>query len=293
MKILVHRGGYTKIRINDRIVPGENTLERAKLSLANNKTDGIEIDVQYTSELVPVVIHDRVGNLSLEDFRRKHPYQRGLSEWIKWFKKHKQFEKDIIYIDLKDNPTIRNNEILRRLLKEFTVLKNPIFIGSLDEKVLNILADIKSEFDIDLKLFFIIPEPLILGYEIAKVRRNFTRDNKIVIDGVHFFFIDSVMKELLSLIFKRGDFVTVTDFLKGESRESDDKNVPGKRIPIPNPYLIQDLYYLKTKKFVESAHRQGLLVMSASSGSVNSLRKMRDMGCDYLMVNVAEDAKFL
>jgi len=293
MKILVHRGGYTKIKIGEEIVPGENTHERAKISLENSKIDGIEIDIQYTSELIPVVIHHKVHDLSIKQFKEKYIYNKSLAEWIGWFKENKKFETATIYLDLKVNPSIRNNEILKRLLKELSVLRNPIIIGSLDDKVLNILSNIKSKFDIDLKLFFMIPEPLISEYEISKVRRLFTRDGHIAIDGVHFFFIDSILKEIFSYIFKRGDFVTVTDFLKGESKENDGKNVSGKRIPIPNPYLIQDLYYLKTKRFVQSAHKEGLLVMSASTGSVNSLRKMRDMGCDYLMVNVAEDAKFL
>jgi hypothetical protein len=127
------------------------------------------------------------------------------------------------------------------------------------------------------------PEPLIPSLVFRRVRKSFGKDIEYL-DGTIFFFIDSFVKEIVSFLFNRGDFITMTDYFKYGVKD---------RVPIPNPFGLQDLYYFKTRRFVELAHKNKLFVIGASTGSVNSLKKMKDMGCDYLMINVVEDIELI
>lgn len=287
MKIIVHRAGYTYIDNEGKEIPGENTIKNASLSLNQKKIDGIEIDLQYTKDLEPVVIHRSVANLTLKEFDKKYPNNNTLKEWVQWYAENIKNPETIIYFDIKRNRKINNEVVVRELFEILLQFNKQIFIGSTDKKFVKILSNIKKEIQVPFKIFYMVPETFLPARSIEKIAKEFVRDGKADIDGVHFFFIDSIWKELVSILFRRGDFVTLTDYFK--KRRVLDK----RRIPIPNLYLFQDLYYLKTKIFVSKAQRKGFLVIGASTGSVNSLEKMRDMGCDFLMVNVPEDAEFL
>jgi len=287
MKIIVHRAGYTYIKDEGREIPGENTIKNAALSLKQKKTDGIEIDLQYTKDLEPVVIHRNIKSLTLNDFRKRYPNNNSLKEWIEWYSESVSNTELVMYIDVKKDRRINDKKVINNFINTFLGFNKKIIIGSTDKEFLKLLSKERQGSEVPFKIFYMIPETFFPIQSIKKVAKEFTVEGNKQIDGVHFFFIDSVWKEILSIIFKRGDFVTFTDFFRKRNWRNK------RRIPIPNLYLFQDLYYLKTKIFVSTARKEGFLVMGASTGSLNSLEKMRDMGCDYLMVNVAEDAEFL
>lgn len=285
MKIIVHRAGYTHIQKNGRYVPGENTLENASHSLSSEYIDGIEIDIQYSKEAIPFVMHENIQNMKSQEVKERYSDKNTLSEWIDFIKNNKEYINKVYYLDIKNNPLLRDTKEIYRLLDIINPISNSVYIGSCDWEFLKLLSSIKEENSLKIKIFAMFPEPIFPRMGIKKVKEYFL-DNDI--DGVHFFFIDSFWKELLSFFFKRGDFITVTDFVKGEGGDGN-----RYRVPIPNLFLFQDYYYFKSKRFIKFAKENGYLVIGASTGSINSLRKMKAMGCDILMINVPEDARLI
>ncbi len=286
MKILVHRAGYTYIKKGKGFIPGENTTENASISLSKEYVDGIEIDIQYSSDRIPFVLHQDIKKLTSEEVAFRYPDKKSLYQWVEFLKNNRSYSDKIVYFDVKKNPLLKDPREVQKLLNMLQPLPCTIYIGSCDWDFLKIISSLRSEYGIDLKIFAMFPEPVFPRISIEKVKQSFKTGE---IEGVHFFFIDSFWKELLSYIFKRGDFVTVTDFIKGEGSRSGNSY----RMPIPNLFLFQDIYYLKSSKFVKFAKENNLMVIGASTGSINSLRKMKEMGCDILMVNVAQDARLI
>ncbi|MBD3362894.1 hypothetical protein GF362_04200 [Candidatus Dojkabacteria bacterium] len=95
VEIIVHRAGFSRPETaEDGSTIEENTIPRAIETLP--LSDGCEIDLQFTSEGVGVVTHDRIGKLTFAEFKEQYPNHATLESWVNWFKTDQLSEKNFI-----------------------------------------------------------------------------------------------------------------------------------------------------------------------------------------------------
>ncbi|MBD66086.1 MAG: glycerophosphodiester phosphodiesterase [Halobacteriovoraceae bacterium] len=142
LKIVAHRGWH------DNKVVFENTLKSFDLAYLNN-IYGIEFDVRWTKDLVPVIHHDpklgrvfkgdqKIIDINFSDLRLRYPLIPTLGEVVQ-----KYGGKIHFFIELKDEPYLKVSEqkqTLQQILQELKVQEDFHFLV-LKKGPLELLSD--------------------------------------------------------------------------------------------------------------------------------------------------------
>jgi glycerophosphoryl diester phosphodiesterase len=127
VKIIVHRAGYANSH-------QENTFCGAKKSFSVDRIDGIELDLSYTLDGIPVITHKSVSNINYDEFVKKYSDQNSLDEWVSWLNSSKEYSKKTVLIHIKSESNVLD------LLEILSNIPNPLILGSVKIKLVKELC---------------------------------------------------------------------------------------------------------------------------------------------------------
>lgn len=286
--VFAHRAGFYK---EGETGPGaENTFERAKHSL--RFVDGLEIDVDFTADGVAVVTHDKLFRkgedgkkykLYFDEFKEKYPKHATLESWLDWFSQE-GMEGKKLYLDLKGTEQ-DSFQLLEAVQSKG--LADRVFIGTKDARTLTKLLLARKALDVDSKIFLQIPDPASAEKAVAYARTILSKlgvDEKrsdlqgLKPDGLHFFWPDNFLKDVIAEFVKHGEFVPMTDR---------SVKVPWYR-RWPNFPVFYNMMQARIRDFVSRSQEEGYEVIMGSTGSPASMQRWIERGVVGVMPNVPD-----
>lgn len=289
VRLFGHRGGSWEAEERGRKenIAAQNSWERITRGLKS--LGGVEADVRLTKDGVPVLVHRSVKGMSLAQFKKKYPNHGTLEGLVDWFARRKGGE---VYLDLKDAGEIDAWSLIELVAK----LEGRVIIGAKDPQAVAklLLARKLLGKEREVKIFLQIPDPAVpkKAVEYAKhlVRNagwreeNLTKEEWKMVkdlqpDGVHFFFPENLLKDLVAEIVGHGAWVPVGEKLR---------NSRAVVLPFPNIPLFHDLQRRRLKKFVEEALRAGYRVIAGSAAGKEINQRMIEWGVMAIMPNIPD-----
>lgn len=284
--VFAHRAGFYK---EGETGPGaENTFERAEHSL--RFVDGLEIDVDFTSDGVAVVTHSKLNKksedgksqrINFEEFKQKFPKHATLESWLDWFAQD-GMESRKLYLDLKgtDQDAFQLLELVQQ-----KGLEGRVYIGSKDARTMVKMLLARKSLNLDAKIFLQIPDPSnpekAVSYARSILEQLGVSEPELMNlkpDGLHFFWPENLIKDMISELVQHGEFVPVTDR---------SVKVPWYK-RFPNIPFFHNLQRRRLREFIEESQKAGYEVMAGSAGSPSTMQRMIEWGVRGIMPNVPD-----
>lgn len=266
----------------------QNSIENAQDAFGT--VNGAEIDITFTQDGVCVVTHDDVSKLTFEEFKEKHPDHATLESWINWLNQPGMEDKKL-YLDLKgtDQDPFKMVEMIEQL-------GDRVEVGSKDPSTVIRLLLARRLLNTQCKIHLQIPDPIhgaiavryaqrivdITGMDReALIKQGIDPEKDLKPDGLHFYWPEDVVKDIVSEMVKHGQFAPVSD----QSIPVDDKSFSRwKGAPIFNS-LGKFIQKRRLRGFVRRAKQAGYDVVAGSTGSPQVMEEMIQWGVDKIMPN--------